>query len=158
MLGKGCGVGRIAAPVVRWARAVPLGIKHDIRRVGGLCAPKRTSTPALPGTSEPAARSGGRQWNECFQSTAAATEASPGAFGGLFGCSRRPENKPGRKNIFFVKKWAYGKSGLATGPKVGQFFLLWYQNLPPGKVTGKGSQTRALRIFTTFRPSGVQIW
>ena len=38
MLGKGCGVGRIAASVVRWARAVPLGIKHDLRRVGGLCA------------------------------------------------------------------------------------------------------------------------
>ena len=58
MLGKGCGVGRIAASVVRWARAVPLGIKHDLRRVGGLCAPNRTSAPALPGTSEPAARSG----------------------------------------------------------------------------------------------------
>ena len=58
MLGKGRGVGRIAVSVVRWARAVPLGIKHDLRRVGGLCAPNRTSTPALPGTSEPAARSG----------------------------------------------------------------------------------------------------
>ena len=58
MLGKGCRVGRIAASVVRWARAVPLGIKHDLRRVGGLCAPNRTSAPALPGTSEPAARSG----------------------------------------------------------------------------------------------------
>ena len=58
MLGKGCRVGRIAALVVRRARAVPLGIKHDLRRVGGLCAPNRTSAPALPGTSEPAARSG----------------------------------------------------------------------------------------------------
>ena len=58
MLGKGRGVGRIAASVVRWVRAVPLGIKHDPRRVGGLCAPNRTSAPALPGTSEPAARSG----------------------------------------------------------------------------------------------------
>ena len=58
MLGKGCRVGRIAASVVRRARAVPLGIKHDLRRVGGLCAPNRTSAPALPGTSEPAARSG----------------------------------------------------------------------------------------------------
>ena len=56
MLGKGRGVGRIAASVVRWVRAVPLGIKHDPRRVGGLCAPNRTSAPALPGTSEPAAR------------------------------------------------------------------------------------------------------
>ena len=58
MLGKGRGVGRIAASVVRWVRAVPLGIKHDPRRVCGLCAPNRTSAPALPGTSEPAARSG----------------------------------------------------------------------------------------------------
>ena len=58
MLGKGRGVGRIAALVVRWVRAVPLGIKHNLRRVGGLCAPNRTSAPALPGTSEPAARSG----------------------------------------------------------------------------------------------------
>jgi hypothetical protein len=58
MLGKGRGVGRIAASVVKWARTVPLGIKHDVRRVGGLCAPNRTSAPALPGTSEPAARSG----------------------------------------------------------------------------------------------------
>ena len=58
MLGKGRGVGRIAASVVRWVRAVPLGIKHDPRRVGGLCAPNRTSAPALPGTSEPAAWSG----------------------------------------------------------------------------------------------------
>jgi len=44
--------------VVRWAWEVPLGITHDLRRVGGLCAPNRTSAPALPGTSEPAARSG----------------------------------------------------------------------------------------------------
>ena len=58
MLGKGRGVGRIAALVVRWAWAVPLGIKHDLRRVGGLCAPNRTSAPALPGTSATAARSG----------------------------------------------------------------------------------------------------
>ena len=58
MLGKGCGVGRIAASVVRRAWAVPLGIKHDLRRVGGPCAPNRTSAPALPGTSELAARLG----------------------------------------------------------------------------------------------------
>ena len=58
MLGKGCGVGRITASVVRWAWAVPLGIKHDLRRVGGLCAPNRTSAPVLPGTSEPVAWSG----------------------------------------------------------------------------------------------------
>ena len=58
MLGKGRGVGRIAVLVVRWAWAVPLGIKHDLRRVGGLCAPNRTSTPALPRTSEPVVQSG----------------------------------------------------------------------------------------------------
>ena len=43
MLGKGCGVGRIAASVVQWARAVPLGISHDLRWVGGLCALNGTS-------------------------------------------------------------------------------------------------------------------
>ena len=37
------------------------------------------------------------------ESTAAATDANPGAFGGLFGCSRRPKNKSGRKNIFLKK-------------------------------------------------------
>ena len=58
MLGKGCRVGRIAASVVRRARAVPLGIKHDPQRVGGLCAPNRTSTPVLPRTSELVAQLG----------------------------------------------------------------------------------------------------
>ena len=58
MLGKGCGVGRIAVSVVRWAWAVPLGINHDLPWVGGLCALNRTSAPALPGTSEPVAWSG----------------------------------------------------------------------------------------------------
>ena len=38
------------------------------------------------------------------------------------------------------------------------FFFPWYQNLPPGKVTGKWSETRARIIFTTFGPSEVQIW
>ena len=75
MLGKGCGVGRIAASVVRWTRAVPLGIKHDLRRVGGLCAPSRTSAPALPGTSEPAARSGVDSGMSC--STAHGLENAP---------------------------------------------------------------------------------
>ena len=55
---KAAELGEIAASVVRWARAVPLGIKHDLRRVGGVCAPNRTSAPALPGTSELVARSG----------------------------------------------------------------------------------------------------
>ena len=46
--------------------------------------------------------------NYCCQSTAAATEASPGAFGGLFGCSQHTKSKAGRKNIFFVKKGHMG--------------------------------------------------
>ena len=48
MLGKGPGVGRIAVSVVRWVRAVPLGISHSLRRVGGLCAPNGTSAQAYP--------------------------------------------------------------------------------------------------------------
>ena len=46
--------------------------------------------------------------NYCCQSTAAATEANPGAFGGLFGCSQHPKSKAGRTNIFFVKKGHMG--------------------------------------------------
>ena len=42
------------------------------------------------------------------QSTAAAMEASPGGFGGLFGCSWRWKIQLGRKKIFRIKKWAYG--------------------------------------------------
>ena len=58
MLGKGCGVGIITVSVARWAWAVPLGIRHNPQRVGGLCAPNHTSAPAVPGTSEPAVWSG----------------------------------------------------------------------------------------------------
>ena len=58
MLGKGCGVGRIAASVVQWARAVPLGISHDLRWVGGLCALNGTS---VGGRLAPS-RSGSRAW------------------------------------------------------------------------------------------------
>jgi hypothetical protein len=43
MLGKGRGVGRIAASVVKWAGVVPLGINPDLRRVCGLCALNGTS-------------------------------------------------------------------------------------------------------------------
>ena len=37
-------------------------------------------------------------------STAAAEEANPGAFGGLFGFSQYLKNKPGRKNKILLKK------------------------------------------------------
>ena len=94
MLGKGPGVGRIAVSVVRWVRAVPLGIKHDLRRVGGLCAPNGTRTQAYQ-TPPKSAVVGGRQLNYCCQGTAAATEASLGAFGGLFGCSQHTKSKAG---------------------------------------------------------------
>ena len=46
LLGKGSGVGSIATSVVSSARVVLLGISHDPRRVGGLCAPNSTSTQA----------------------------------------------------------------------------------------------------------------
>ena len=45
-----------------------------------------------------------RPRNGCCQGTAAATEANPGAFGGLFGCSQHTQSKPGRTSIFLVKK------------------------------------------------------
>ena len=45
--------------------------------------------------------------NYCCQSTAAATEASLGAFGGLFGRSQHTKSKAGQK-YFFVKKGHMG--------------------------------------------------
>ena len=47
MLGKGGIVGRIAALMVGLAQVVPLGINHDLRRVGGLCAPVHQLTQDL---------------------------------------------------------------------------------------------------------------
>jgi len=158
MLGKGRGVGRIAASVVRWVRAVPLGIKHDPRRVGGLCAPNRTSAPALPGTSEPAARSGvdgGSSVARALPQVRKPTRVRLAAFlAVLDGRKTRRAEK-----IFFRKKNGH-MANLASrrAQKWANFFLSWYQNLPPGKVTGKGSETRVFGIFTTFGPSEVQIW
>ena len=43
MLGKGYRAGSTAASVIGWAGVVPLGISHDLRRVGGLCALNGTS-------------------------------------------------------------------------------------------------------------------
>ena len=111
MLGKGCRVGRIAASVVRRARAVPLGIKHDLRRVGGLCAPNGTRTQAYQ-TPPKSAAAGGRQLNYCCQSTAAATEASLGAFGG--------SKARWVEKIFSVKK--KGIWGHNCGPPYAHFF------------------------------------
>ena len=51
---------------------------------------------------------GPRLWQLKYrcQSTAAAMEANPGGFGGLFGCSWRWKIQLGRKKIFRIKKWA----------------------------------------------------
>ena len=100
MLGKVYRVGRIAALVVRRARAVPLGIKHNLRRVGGLCAPNRTSAPALPGTSEPAARSGVDGGSSVARALLQLRKPTRVPLGAFFGCSRRLKNKPGRKKYF----------------------------------------------------------
>ena len=87
-------------------------------------------------------------------------------YGSQPGCVWRPfwlfwttEKQAGPKKIFFVKKMGIWQIWPPDGPKSGPiFFLSWYQNLPPGKVTGKGSETRVFGIFTTFGPSEVQIW
>ena len=50
----------------------------------------------LPKTPK-SAPAGGRQLNYRYQSIAVATEANPGVFGGLLGCSQHPKSKPGRK-------------------------------------------------------------
>ena len=52
MLEKGHRVGSTNAQVVSGAWAVPLGINHNLQRVGGLCAPNGTSTPAAPNTTK----------------------------------------------------------------------------------------------------------
>ena len=123
--------------VVGRVRAVPLGIKHDPRRVGGLCAPNGTRAQAYQ-TPPKLAAAGGRQLNYCCQSTAAATEASPGALGGLFGCSQHTKSKTGRKNIFFVKKRAYG--GTTVDPHMPIFLTKKSFFGPAGFSTVKNSQ------------------
>ena len=141
MLGKGCGVGRIAASVVQWARAVPLDINHDLRWVGGLCALNGTSVGGAVGSVAFGVPGPGRQLNECCQSTAAATEANPGGFWGLFGCSQRLKNKPAQKNIFFVKKMDIWHIRAPDGPKSGPiFFSRRTKILPPAKGPKKGPE------------------
>ena len=76
--------------------------------------------------------------NYCCQSTAAATEASPGAFGGLFGCSQHTKSKAGRKNIFLVKKRAYG--GTTVDPHMPIFLYEKSFFGPAGFSTAKNSQ------------------
>ena len=122
MLGKGRGVGRIAASVVRWVRAVPLGIKHDPRRVGGLCAPNRTSAPALPGTSEPAARSGvdgGSSVARALPQVRKPTRVRLAAF--LAVLDGRKTTRA--EKIFFVKKMDIWQIWPPDGPKSGPFFF-----------------------------------
>ena len=138
MLGKGRGVGRIAASVVRWVRAVPLGIKHDPRRVGGLCAPNRTSAPALPGTSEPAARSGvdgGSSVARALPQVRKPTRVRLAAFlAVLDGRKTRRAEK-----IFFRKKNGH-MANLAS--RRAQKWVIFFPMVPkftPGKVTEKGS-------------------
>ena len=82
----------------------------------------------------------GRQLNECCQSTAAATEANPGGFWGLFGCSQRLKNKPAQK-IFFVKKMDIWHIRAPGGPKSGPiFFSRRTKILPPAKGPKKGPE------------------
>ena len=76
--------------------------------------------------------------NYCCQSTAAATEASSGAFGGLFDCSQHTKSKAGRKNIFFVKKRAYG--GTTVDPHMPIFLYEKSFFGPAGFSTVKNSQ------------------
>ena len=138
MLGKGHRVGRITASVVRWAWAVPLGIKHDPWRVGGLCAPNRTSEPALPRTSEPVAQSGvdsGSGGARALLQVQKPTQVRLAAF--LAVLDSQKTSRAGK--IFFLKKMGIWQIWPRDGPKNGHFFLSWYQNLPPRKVTRKGS-------------------
>ena len=51
------------------------------------------------------------------------------------------------EKIFFVKKWAYGKSGLPTGPKVGQFFFIVVPKFTPRKNDRKGVLNTGAHTF-----------
>ena len=63
MLGKSYRAGSIAASVVRSARVVPLGINHDLRRVGGLCVLNGTSVGGAVGSVAFGVLGPGRQLN-----------------------------------------------------------------------------------------------
>ena len=63
MLGKGHRAGITAALVVGWAGVVPLGINHDLRRVGGLCALNGTSVGGAVGSVAFGVPGPGRQLN-----------------------------------------------------------------------------------------------
>ena len=94
-------------------------------------------------------RRGGRQLNYCCQSTAAATEASLGAFGGLFGCSQHTKSKAGRKIFFFVKKRAYG--GTTVDPHMPIFLYEKSFFGPAGFSTAKNSQKGPKTTWACFR-------
>ena len=146
MLGKGRRVGRIAALVVRWAWAVPLGIKHDLRRVGGLCAPNRTSTPALPGTTEPAARSGvdsGSSVARALPQVWKPTRVRLAAFlAVLDGSKTRRAEK-----IFFVKKMGIWQIWPLDGPKSGPIFFPVVPKFTPRKSDRKGVLNTGAHTF-----------
>ena len=130
-------VGRIAALVVRRARAVPLGIKHNLRRVGGLCAPNRTSAPALPGTSEPAARSrvdGGSSVARALPQLRKPTRVRLAAFlAVLDGRKTRRAEK-----IFFRKKMGIWQIWPPDGPKSGPIFFSRGTKIYPPESDRKG--------------------
>ena len=146
MLGKGRGVGSIAASVVRWVRAVPLGIKHDPRRVGGLCAPNRTSAPALPGTSEPAARSGvdgGSSVARALPQVRKPTRVRLAAF--LAVLDGRKTTRA--EKIFFVKKIGIWQILPLDGPKSGPFFFIVVPKFTPRKSDRKGVRNSGAQNF-----------
>jgi len=139
LAGKGGGVGRIAASVVRWAWAVPLGIKHDLRRVGGLCAPNRASAPALPGTSEPAAQSEVDSGSSVARALPQVRKPARVRLAAFLAVLDGRKTSRAEKIFFRKKKGHMANLASRRAQKWANFFLSWYQNLPPGKLTGKGS-------------------
>ena len=74
---------------------------------------------------------GGLQFQHHCQSTAAATEANPGTFGGLYGCSGPLKNKSGRKNKFGKKRGAYWGSTVQIPLPCRALLQLWKQTWVP---------------------------
>ena len=121
----------------RWARAVPLGIKHDPRRVGGLCAPNRTSAPALPGTSEPAAQSGvdgGSSVARALPQVRKPARVRLAAF--LAVLDGRKTSRA--EKYFFVKKMGIWQIWPRDGPKSGPIFFIVVPKFTPRKSDRKG--------------------
>ena len=103
MLGKSYRAGSIAASVVRSACVVLLGINHDLRWVGGLCAPNGTSAQAYPRSPKSAA-AGGSTVELLLPEHCCCYRGKPGCLWRPFWLFSTYKKQGGSKIYFFRKK------------------------------------------------------